>query len=174
MTDQGRQRWQIALAVSFGLFVAGSFWSDYEPGRKMGVTFGSTGLTMLGLLPCAFILIGLFDVWAKRETIEKHLGQDSGLRGYAWSLVLAGMTVGGLYVAIPIACALANKGARVSVILAYVGFAGVCRIPMVLFEASFMGWKFTAVRMAVSIPLVMVTSQVFGMILERRGYRLEP
>lgn len=173
MTNRGKQRVQLVMALAFGLFLALSFLTGFEPGRKMGQIFGSTGITMLGLLPCAFILIGLFDVWAKRETIEKHLGEGSGIRGYVWSLILAGMTVGGLYVAIPVSCALASKGARLSVILAYVGFAGVCRIPMVLFEVSFMGWKFTAVRLAVSIPLVLITSQLLGMALEQRGYCIE-
>ncbi len=173
VTSKGRQCVQLVLALGFGLFLAFSFLVGFQPGRKMGQIFGSTGMTMLGLLPCAFVLIGLFDVWAKRETIEKHLGEGSGIRGYVWSLLLAGMTVGGLYVAIPVSCALASKGARLSVILAYVGFAGVCRIPMVLFEISFMGWTFTIVRLAISIPLVLVTSWLLGMALEQHGYCME-
>lgn len=170
MTNKGSQCVQLALAVGFGLFVAASFLLNFDPGQQMGQTFASTVLVMLGLLPCAFVLIALFDVWVKRETVERHFGHGSGLRGYAWSILLAGMTVGGLYIAIPVAASLAKKGAQLSVVLAYVGFAGVCRIPMVMFEASFMGWAFTAVRMAVSIPLVMVTSQLLGRVLEKQGY----
>ena len=71
------------------------------------------------------------------------------------------------------AASLAKKGAQLSVVLAYLGFAGVCRIPMVMFEASFMGWTFTAVRMAVSIPLIIVTSQLLGRVLEQRGYQVD-
>jgi uncharacterized membrane protein YraQ (UPF0718 family) len=172
MTNKGSQFAQPALAVSFGVFVAASFLLDFEPGQQMGQMFGSTVLVLLGLLPCAFVLIALFDVWVKRETIERHFGHGSGVRGYAWSILLAGMSVGGLYIAIPVAASLAKKGAQLSVVLAYVGFAGVCRIPMVMFEASFMGWTFTAVRMAVSLPLVVVTSQLLGRVLEQRGYQV--
>jgi len=168
MTNKGDQFWQIILTALFGAFVTVSFLFNLEIGQQMGRMFGSTFLVMLCLLPCAFVLIALFDVWIKRETIEKHFGHGSGMRGYAWSILLAGTTVGGLYVAIPVAASLAKKGAQLSVIIAYLSFAGICRIPMVTFEVSFMGWVFTAVRMALSIPLVIITSQLLGKFLEKQ------
>ena len=172
MMIRGGKVSQIACVVAFGLFVATSFGIGLEPGRQMGQTFWNTALAMLGLLPCAFVLIALFDVWVKRETIERHLGTRSGVRAYLWITVLAGMTVGGLYVAFPLAYSLSRKGATLNVVFAYVGLAGVCRIPMVMFEASFMGWLFTAVRLSVSIPLVILTSRVLAAVLERRGYEV--
>ena len=172
MTEKARQYVPLSLTVGFGLFVAASYWVDFESGQQMGRMFGATALTFLGLLPCAFVLIALFDVWVKRETIERRLGHGSGLQAYAWIMLLAGMTVGGFYVAFPVACSLATKGARLSVVFAYVNFAGVCRIPMIAFEASVMGWEFTAARMAVSIPLVIVASELLGRALEQRGYRV--
>lgn len=172
MTEKAGQFVQLFLAIGFGVFVAASYLVDFEPGQQMGYTFGSTVLTFLGLLPCAFVLIALFDVWVKRESIERHLGHGSGPRAYIWVMLLAGMTVGGLYLAFPVACSLAKKGARLGVVFAYVNFAGVCRIPMITFEASIMGWEFTAARMVVSIPLVLMASELLGRSLEHRGYRV--
>ncbi len=172
MKEKAGQYAQFLLVVAFGVFVATSYLVGFEPGQQMGATFGTTALTFLGLLPCAFLLIALFDVRVKRETIERHLGHRSGMRAYVWIMLLAGMTVGGLYLAFPVACSLARKGARLGVVFTYVNFAGICRIPMVAFEASIMGWKFTAARMAVSIPLVILTSELLGRSLERRGYRV--
>lgn len=170
MTKRARQFIQLLLVAAFGVLVAGSFLGGFRPGQEMGRTFASTVLAMLKLLPCAFVLIALFDVWVKRETVERHFGKGSGLRGYLWGILLAGMTVGGMYVAFPVAHSLFRKGARLSVIFAYVGFAGVCRIPMTMFEATFMGGLFTAVRLGLSIPLVIIASQIMGRVLERRGY----
>lgn len=172
MRFPARQVIQVVAAGMFGLFVAGSFLYGLDAGRQMGRTFASTFLEMLKLLPCAFLLIALFDVWVKRETVERHFGRGSGVRGYLWGILLAGMSVGGMYVAFPVAYSLFRKGARLSVVFAYVGFAGVCRIPMTLFEASFMGGIFTAVRLSVSIPLVIMASLIMGRILERRGYEV--
>ena len=163
---------QLALVVAFGVFVGVSFLADYGTGRQIGRTFAETLLRMLKLLPCAFVLIGLFDVWVRRETVERHFGKSSGLRGYLLAMLLGGMTVGGLYLGFPVAYSLFRKGAKLSVIFAYVGFAGACRIPMTMFEISFMGGWFTAVRLGVSIPLIVLSSMVMGRILERRKYQI--
>ena len=117
-------------------------------------------------------MIGLFEVWVKRETIEKHLGQDSGIRGFLWGILLASTTVGGLLIAFPISYSLYNKGAKLSVIFAYIGAVGVCRIPMTVFEASFMGIKFTAIRILISLPLVILVSILLGNKLSKRGFKI--
>jgi len=127
---------------------------------------------MLKILPCAFILIGLFEVWVKRETVEKHFGEESGIRGYIWGILLAGTTVGGLYVAFPVAYSLYSKGAKLSVIFTYLGASAICRIPMAIFEASFLGIKFTAIRLLVSLPLVIVASILLGNYLTKRNYKI--
>jgi uncharacterized membrane protein YraQ (UPF0718 family) len=129
---------------------------------------------MLKILPCAFILIGLFEVWVKRKTVETHLGEKSGLRGYLWAVLLAGSTVGGLYVAFPIAYSLHTKGAKLSIIFTYIGASAICRVPMTIFEASFMGIKFSIIRLLVSIPLVIVGSMLLGNYLTTRKYKISP
>ena len=172
MKDRVRILAQLGLAAAFGVFVAASFVFDVSAGRAMGRAFAGILLDMLALLPCAFVLIALFDVWVKRETVQRHLGRGAGPRGYLWAMLLGGMSVGGMYVAFPVAYSLYRKGARLSVVFAYVGFAGVCRIPMTMFEVSFMGPLFTAVRLAVSIPLVLLTGILMGRFLERRGYAI--
>jgi len=169
--NRRRKVW-IALVACFGLFVAGSLVLRFAPGREIGETFVSIFADMMKLLPCAFLLIALFDVWVKRETVERHFGKGSGVRGYLWGILLAGMTIGGMYVAFPLAYSLHRKGAKLGVIFAYVGLAGVCRIPMTLFEVSFMGAVFTGIRLGVSIPLIISYSIIMGAVLEKRGYHV--
>jgi len=154
------------------LFLILSFRLGFNPGKEIGYNFVSFSVDMLKILPGAFILIGLFEVWVKRETVEKHLGEESGIRGYIWAILLAGTTVGGLYVAFPVAYALYSKGAKLSVIFTYVGAAAICRIPMAIFEASFLGIKFTAIRLLVSLPLVIITSVLLGDYLTKRNYKI--
>lgn len=166
------QRVQIVLVAALAIFMGGSFPAGFEPGQQVTRTFASTLWAMLKLLPCAFVLIALFDVWVRRETVERRLGKGSGPVSYLWAILLAGMTVGGMYVGFPVAYTLFRKGAKLSVVFAYVGFTGVCRIPMTMFEASFMGAPFTALRLGVSVPLVLVSSLILGRLLERRGYQV--
>jgi len=154
------------------LFLVASFVFGFNPGKEIGYNFISFSVDMLKLLPCAFILIGLFEVWVKRETVERHFGEGSGIRGYIWALLLGGTTIGGLYVAFPVAYSLYGKGAKLSVILTYMGASGICRVPMTIFEASFMGIKFAMIRLMVSLPLVILTSIALGDYLVKRNYKI--
>ena len=161
------------VAIScYALFLIVSFTFDYHPGREIGYNFASFSLEMLKILPCAFILIGMFEAWVKRETVEKHFGERSGIKGYLWAVLLAGTTVGGLYVAFPVAYSLHSKGAKLSVIFTYIGASAICRVPMTMFEASFLGIKFSAIRLFVSLPLVIVTSILLGNYLTKRNYKI--
>jgi uncharacterized membrane protein YraQ (UPF0718 family) len=156
----------------YALFLVLSLALGFDPGKEIGRNFLSFSLAMLKILPGAFILIGLFEVWVKRETIEKHFGEKSGIRGYVWAILLSSTTVGGIYVAFPIAYSLYCKGARLGVIFTYLGAAAICRVPMTIFEASFLGIKFSAIRLLVSIPLVVGTSMLLGSYLAKRNYKL--
>jgi len=162
----------VGITVYF-LFLGFSFVSEFNPGKEIGYNFISFSRELLKVLPFAFILIGLFEVWIKSETVEKHLGKDSGFRGYIWAILLAGTIVGGLYVAFPIAYSLSGKGAKLSVIFTYIGASAIARVPMTIFEASFLGAKFTAIRLLISLPLVIVSSIILGNYLTKKNYRIK-
>ena len=159
----------ISAYIAFILF---SFITGFDPGKQIGKNFVTFSVDMLKILPCAFVLIGLFEIWVKKETVEKHFGKESGIRGYIWAVLLASTTVGGLYVAFPVAYSLYNKGAKLSIIFTYIGASAICRVPMTIFEASFMGIKFSAIRLLVSLPLVIISSILLGDYLEKRNYKI--
>ncbi|MFC1912232.1 permease [Chloroflexota bacterium] len=156
----------------YALFLLVSWIVDFGPGKEISRNFATFAIEMLKIIPCVFILIGLFQVWVRRETIERYFGEESGIRGYVWAVLLAGTTVGGLYIAFPVAYSLYTKGAKLSVIFTYIGASALCRIPMATFEASFLGVKFTLIRLIVSLPLVVVTSILLGNYLTRRSYKI--
>lgn len=88
-----RERDYLVFAL-FIAFIGGSYLFTWDPGIAMGRNFYLFARDMVLILPPAFILIGLFDVWAKRETIEKHFVASTDARGYVWSILLAATTVG--------------------------------------------------------------------------------
>ena len=172
MKEKSRGILNSVLICSFGVFLVASLMIGFEPGTRIGRTFVATLTDMMKILPCAFVLASLLDTWVKRETVEKHFGETSGFRGYIGALLLASTTIGGIYVAFPIAYSLHRKGAKLGVVFSYIGLSGACRIPMMMFEASFMGMTFTVVRLAVTVPLVYLSSLVLARFLTKRGYRL--
>jgi len=164
---------KIILIIIYFIFIIVSFFYHYEVGEAIGKNFILFALSMLKIVPVAFILIGLFEVWIKRETIEKHLGEDSSWIGFFWAIVLSSTTAGGLYIAFPVAAVLYKKGAKLSIIFTYLGAVSVCRIPMTIFEASFLGIKFTLIRLLVSLPLIIISSVILGKILTKINYQIK-
>lgn len=146
------------LFIIFVIFTGAGFIFQLDIAQGIFNNFYSFFLTMVKFVPAVFLLIGLFEVWVDKATIEKHLGEESGFLSYLWAIILASTTVGGLYVAFPVAAALYKKGASPRIIFSYIGTAAICRIPMTLFEASYVGVSFTAIRWGISIPLVIISS----------------
>jgi uncharacterized membrane protein YraQ (UPF0718 family) len=162
----------LGLIAAYALFIGLSWVIDFSPGKEVSINFATFAWNMLRILPFAFILIGLFEVWVKQETIVKHFGESSGLRGHLLAILLAGTTIGGVHIALPVSYSLFNKGAKLSVIFTYLGASAICRIPMTIFEASFLGIKFTIIRYVVSLPLIVIASTLLGNYLTRKGFRL--
>ncbi|MBC3887998.1 permease [Acetobacterium paludosum] len=133
-------------------------------------------LGMLGVLPPIFILIGLLDVWVKKETMVKYMGKDSGIVGILLGFFLGSAAAGPLYGAFPVAGVFLNKGSRLSNVLIIVGAWASMKIPLLLFEVSAMGFKFTLIRFVMDIFGVLIIAYSIEKILtdedERQIYEL--
>ena len=147
-----RRTLYIVTALLFAIFVGLSFILDFSPGISIGENSWHFLRSMLMLFPGAFILIGLFEVWVSREVVERHLGNQSGLLGYFWVVLLASTIMAPMVVAIPVAHSLSKKGARLEMVVAFLSASTICRIPMTVFEASYLGIPFSLVRLVVSLP----------------------
>ena len=158
--------------IIFAIFVLISYKIQFQPGIEIFHNSVKFSKSMLKFIPAIFMLLGLFEVWTNREIIEKHLGEESGIRGYLWALALSASMIGGLHIAFPIAYSLYKKGASLRIIFAYISFTTVCRIPMNLFELSFMGIKFTLIRLLVSLPIMIIFSQLLSKYLSTRKYQM--
>ena len=152
------------LAGAFAVLIALSYVFGYRPGMDLGRNSWEFTRTMILMFPAAFILIGLFEAWIDRSVVEKHLGDTSGLLGYFWVLLLAFTVMAPMIIALPIAKSLSDKGARLQVVMGFLGFSTVCRIPMSIFEATYLGIPFTLVRFLVSLPLIILSSELLGRI----------
>ncbi len=120
---------------------------------------------VLQILPPVMVLMGLLDVWVPRKMVEAHLGRDSGLRGAGFAILLGTAAAGPLYAAFPIALSLRNKGARLANVVIFLGTWASIKIPMIIMESSFIGLRFALLRLAFTVPFVLVTGYLMEMIL---------
>ena len=127
--------------------------------KSMEITWKNT-LEMLSVIPPVFILLGLLDVWIQRETMIKFMGEKSGFIGIAIAFLLGSAAAGPLYAAFPVAGVLLKKGSKLSNVLIFIGAWSTTKIPLLLFEASSLGWKFMMTRFLIDIPGIAIIAYV--------------
>ncbi|MBS3814571.1 MAG: permease [Candidatus Bipolaricaulota bacterium] len=159
--------WIILLLSAIGAVVLLSFF----PGKVEPTT--STALNylteMAWILPAVMILMGLFKVWVSKEMVIKYLGKASGLKGILIAALLGSTPTGPLYVAFPLAAAMIDKGARILNIVVFLSAWACIKIPQEMIEIQFLGLKFMAARLVLTVLLVSVMGLVIEKIIESTG-----
>lgn len=115
------------------------------------------------IVPPVMVLMGLVDVWVPRKWVEDNIGARSGARGAGLAVLLGTAAAGPLYAAFPVALSLQKKGARLANIAIFLGTWATIKVPMILMESSFIGLRFAMLRLAFTVPGVLIV----GFIMER-------
>lgn len=143
------------------------------------IIFPATGITSLEftfknfinflfMLTPVFICIGLMDVWIDREKMVKLMGKNSNSKGILISVALGVVTAVPLYALLPVAGMLLKKGSKISNVLIFICSSASIRIPLIMFEVSYMGWKFTAVRFVVNVFIVFAIAIIIDKTLNEK------
>ncbi|MFW6305168.1 MAG: hypothetical protein ACOC1V_05275 [Candidatus Saliniplasma sp.] len=74
---------------------------------------------MIFILPAVMVLMGLFSVYIPSDTVVKHLGKTSGVKGFFLAILFGTLPTGPLYVAFPMASTMIKKGAKISNIVVF-------------------------------------------------------
>ncbi|OHD66018.1 MAG: hypothetical protein A2176_09635 [Spirochaetes bacterium RBG_13_51_14] len=164
----------IAIIIIFLIFILFSYAVNYKPGIKIFQdNFLLFAQEMMIFLPLMFVLIGLFDVWAPKEKIERHIGTDSGFKGAFWMILLAMLHAGPLYGAFPVAYMLYKKGASTRNIFIYLGAFSTLKIPMLSFEIGFLGLKFSILRTLLTIPVFILIAIIMERYLKTKNFQIK-
>ncbi|MEZ4357746.1 MAG: permease [Eubacteriales bacterium] len=139
-----------------------------EIGRKSFELSWQNLIEMLSIIPPIFILLGLIDVWVRKETMIKILGEKSNIIGILIAFVLGSAAAGPLYAAFPVAAMLMKKGSSFLNVLVFIGAWSTTKIPMLLFEASSMGLKFMLLRLALNIPVILLIALISVKVLRKK------
>ncbi len=153
----------VLVALVLTLWAYDRLVAPFPFGRQAGAGFWTVIVEMVAFLPAMFILVGLFDVWVPRRVVERHVGRDSGPLAIVWMVLLGTLQAGPLYGAFPVAVALWRKGTAPRNVFIYLGAFCALKIPMLTFEVAFLGWQFSLVRTAVTLPVFIA----LGYLLER-------
>lgn len=128
----------------------------------------SSLMEMIQVLPPVFILLGLLNVWVKKETMVKMMGKDSGILGILLAFFLGSAAAGPLYAAFPVALTLLRKGSSFRNVLILIGAWSTTKLPLLLFEASSMGLNFTLIRFGLNIIGILGIAYISELVLGQK------
>ncbi|MFH1151390.1 MAG: hypothetical protein V1748_13045 [Actinomycetota bacterium] len=112
-------------------------------------------IDILMIFPAVIVIMGVIAVWIRPEAVERYMGKDSGATGMAASMGLGLFSSLPIFMAFPMGNMLYNKGARLGNVFAFFG-ALAFPFPVLIIEAQFMGMKWMAVRLALTVPAVVL------------------
>ena len=140
-----------------------------RPEKALSVLFVSKDylLEMVSILPPILVICGLFDAWVPKRTIERLMGEASGARGASIALLLGTVAMGPLYAAFPIGKSLLEKGASLYNVAVFLCVWASIKIPMILFEMKFLGAPFALLRLALTIPSILIISGLMKLVEAR-------
>jgi uncharacterized membrane protein YraQ (UPF0718 family) len=163
----------LLFTLAFAAFTIGSFVFNFTPGKTIFKDhFFSFFKEMILFLPVMFILIGLGDVWISKEKVEKHIGNDSGIKGTIYMILLSMAQAGPLYGAFPVTYLLWKKGASIRNIFIYIGAFCTIKIPMLTFEIGFLGWKFSLLRTVFALPVIILIAIIMEKYLKHKKFEV--
>jgi uncharacterized membrane protein YraQ (UPF0718 family) len=159
--------------LGFALFAAGSgalcWWlGGMEAIERAFKGAGQTLLTIIPVFAAGLLLAGLVQGLVPRDRVERWLGAASGLRGLLIAVVIGVITPGGPFTSFPLVVALAEAGADIGVLVAYLtswSTLGLNRI--LVWEVPLIGIHFVLLRVAASLPLAILTGLAARAIHER-------
>jgi uncharacterized membrane protein YraQ (UPF0718 family) len=126
---------------------------------------------MVLILPAVMVMMGLFSAFVSREQVARYLGAASGIKGLLLAVLLGSLPTGPLYVAFPLAAALLKKGARVSSVIVFLSAWACIKIPQEMVEIQFLGLKFMALRLLLTIAFVIPMGILIERLVVVRGNR---
>lgn len=135
------------------------------PDRREAVTTASWKffIEMIWILPAVMVLMGLFAVFVPKDMVVKYLGKTAGIKAVFLGILMGALPTGPLYVAFPMASALLKKGAKISCIIAFLSAWACIKIPQEMVELQFLGLKFMAARLILTVIFVVI----MGISIER-------
>ena len=121
---------------------------------------------MLMIMPVIFVLTALLDSWVPKRTIIRYLGKEAKTKGVVLSFVLGSISAGPIYAAFPFCVMLHKKGASIKNVVIILSSWAVVKIPMLLNEAKFLGFKFMITRWILTVISILIFSWITAQIVK--------
>ncbi len=123
---------------------------------------GAVFLKILPILLVVIFLLGAIDHFFDARKISRHLGRESGLRGWVYATVGGILSHGPSYVWYPMLAKIRDHGAKEGLLVTFF-YTRAIKLPLLPILVDYFGWKYA---LLFSFWLI-VTGVVQGLLYER-------
>ena len=150
--------WVLAAFAAFIAYRRGD--GSFQRGLSIGWRYT---LVVGPRIVMALLLAGILVALTPEEMIARWLGHEAGFGGILLASLVGGFIPGGPVIAFPIVLALYKAGVGVPQLVAFLsGWSVVAMHRVIAYEIPLLGWRFTAVRLLVSIILPPISGVLAG------------
>ena len=125
-------------------------------------------IEMLQVLPVIFLLTVVIEALVPKEMITKGFGENSGIKGNLFSLLLGSISAGPIYAAFPISKLMLKKGASITNIVIILSSWAVIKVPMLANEAKFLGVTFMSIRWVLTVVAILIMAWLVGKMISKK------
>ncbi len=147
---------------SVGVMYLLTFFLNAEAGKAALLVGWEIVKTITPILLTVFFLMSLLNTFVDSKSISKHLGEQSGLKGWLIALIAGILSHGPAYIWYPMLSDLRKHGAKDGLVVAFF-YTRSIKLPWLPLMISYFGWAFTVVLTL----LVIVSAWVQGWIVDR-------
>jgi len=135
---------------------------DADAGRKALAKSRETLKMIAPVILIVLVLTALLGTWVNPRKFSKHLGEESGVKGWFLALTAGIVSHGSSYVWYPLLADLMKHGVRAGLVVAFL-YARAVKIPWLPLMASYFGLGFTVLLTLYTV----LGAWVQGMIADR-------
>ncbi len=155
--------WKFLLAVTFIYIVFAIFDLDFT--KVAFLQFIKTFTEILKILAMVFFVMFLVNLFVKPEAIRKHLGKDSGIKGWFYAIVGSILVSGPPYILFPFLGELRKHGVKDSLLVVFLNNRNIQPVflPVMIF---YFGTPFTIIVSSYILLFSFINGLIVGEVLK--------
>lgn len=117
-------------------------------------------ITFFPIIVVAFVMAGMLQVLLPREFVASWLAEEAGMSGILFGTAGGSILAIGPYVAFPMINSIYLAGAGLGTVIALITGWCILSLSRLPYEAGFLGFKFTFIRLIICLPLVILSGAI--------------
>ena len=153
--------WLLLIALTIHLCL---LWINLELSRRSIEYFLGVIIRLIPAFGLMFILLTLFHLFFKPQQINRHLGDESGIRGWFYAILGGVVSMGPMFLWYPLLSDLKAKGMRYQLLTAFL-YSRAIKIPMLPFMFYYFGGLYTVIFVGNVLMFSLLSGVSMGMIM---------